>query len=137
METAKLYTNRSNARRAGVAAGLPSPLVGITVHKSPQGLRFGWAAQVAPSAPMTVSLMTTEKAIFKPVPKARVEQNGVKRPASGGLCADVWTWLDAHPGATIKELRGVAPDYGWNINNAACEFYTWRKFNGLSGGARR
>ena len=37
---AKTYTNRNNARRAGVAAGVPAELVEITVHKNGDEVRF-------------------------------------------------------------------------------------------------
>ena len=77
--------------------------------------------------------MTTSKPKKAAAPKVeRVEQNGVKRPKDGGLCAAVWAWLDAHPDATIKDAKAAAPENGWNANNVACEFYSWRKFNGLS-----
>lgn len=125
---AKTYTKRENARRAGVAAGVPVELVEITVHKSADGVRFGWKQReaVAPVIPTT-------KPKKESVPKVeREERNGVKRPKDGGLCAAVWAWLDAHPGATIKDAKAAAPENGWNENNVACEFYAWRKFNGLS-----
>ncbi|MCY1367273.1 hypothetical protein D9M69_542010 [compost metagenome] len=133
----KTYTNRTNARRAGVAAGVPAELVQITVHKSADGTRFGWkqkeapapAAEAAPAAPV----VTTGKPKKEPAPKVeREERNGVKRPRAGGLCAAVWAWLDANPGATIKDAKAAAPDHGWNENNVSCEFYAWRKFSGLS-----
>ena len=41
---AKTYTKRENARRAGVAAGVPAELVEITVHKNGDEVRFGWKA---------------------------------------------------------------------------------------------
>ena len=150
---AKTYTNRNNARRAGVAAGVPAELVEITVHKNGDEVRFGWkakqppasAAQGAASTPaatatesepvapaVAVQGVTTSKAKKAAAPKVeRVEQNGVKRPKDGGLCAAVWAWLDAHPGA-IKDAKAAATDHGWNENNVACEFYAWRKFNGIS-----
>jgi hypothetical protein len=59
----------------------------------------------------------------------REERNGVKRPRPGGLCAAVWSWLDAHKGATSKDVKAAAPVKGWNLNNASIEFYQWRKFN--------
>ena len=37
------YTKRVNARRAGVAAGIPSERVAITVHKEGDEVRFGSA----------------------------------------------------------------------------------------------
>ncbi|HAS6048015.1 TPA: hypothetical protein I7138_08130 [Vibrio vulnificus] len=72
----------------------------------------------------------------KPVTTAqptREERNGVKRPASGGLCAAVWDYLDTHPNCTAKQVREAATVNGWNVNNAMCELYTWRKFMGISG----
>lgn len=131
MDATKTYTNRNNARRAGVAAGIPAELVEITVHKNGDEVRFGWK-EMAPAP-----VVTTSKPKKAPVPKVerteRVEQNGVKRPAPGGLCAAVWEYLDKHPKATAKDLREVAPSKDWNVNNVACEFYQWRKFNGITG----
>ncbi len=125
---AKTYTKRENARRAGVAAGVPAELVEITVHKNGDEVRFGWKAMEA-AAPV----ITTSKAKKEAAPKVeREERNGVKRPRAGGLCAAVWAWLDANPTATIKDAKAAATDHGWNENNVACEFYAWRKFSGLS-----
>ncbi|MDD2663715.1 MAG: hypothetical protein PHD19_08130 [Dechloromonas sp.] len=133
MEQAKTYTKRENARRAGVAAGVPAELVEITVHKNGDEVRFGWK-QMEALAPATAdAVVTTGKPKKVAAPKVeRVEQNGVKRPKDGGLCAAVWAWLDANPTATIKDAKAAAPENGWNENNVACEFYAWRKFNGLS-----
>ena len=132
---AKTYTNRTNARRAGVAAGVPSELVEITVHKNGDEVRFGWKAMEAP-APAAEPVVTTSKPKKEAAPKVereeREERNGVKRPRAGGLCAAVWAWLDAHPTATIKDAKAAAPEHGWNENNVACEFCAWRKSNGLS-----
>ena len=111
MEDAKTYSNRNNARRAGVQAGVPSEQVELTVHKSPEGVRFGWKQKPPPAvgAPVADPVVTTV-AQEAPAPKAkqvqrvraeRIEQNGVKRPAPGGLCAAVWEWLDANPAATL------------------------------------
>ncbi len=130
--TDKTYTKRENARRAGVAAGVPTELVEITVHKNGDEVRFGWKAMEAPASAAADAVLTTSKP-KKAAPKVeRIEQNGVKRPKDGGLCAAVWAWLDAHPEATIKDAKAAAPENGWNANNVACEFYAWRKFNGIS-----
>ena len=132
MET-KTYTKRENARRAGVAAGVPAELVEITVHKNGDEVRFGWKQMEAPAPAAADAVVTTSKPKKEAAPKVeRIEQNGVKRPKDGGLCAAVWAWLDANPTATIKEAKAAAPTNGWNENNVACEFYAWRKFNGLS-----
>lgn len=137
MEQAKTYTNRTNARRAGVAAGVPAELVQITVHKSADGTRFGWkqkeapapAAEAAPAAPV----VTTGKPKKEAAPKVeRVEQNGVKRPGPG-KCLEVWEYLDQHGNMKPKDLQPVAEAKGWNINNVQIELYQWRKFNGING----
>lgn len=152
--TAKTYTKRTNARRAAIAAGVPAELVEITVHKNGDEVRFGWkakqppanAAQGAANTPAATATesepvapavathgVTTSKPKQAAAPKVpREERNGVKRPKDGGLCAAVWAWLDAHPDATIKDAKAAATDHGWNENNVACEFYAWRKFNGVS-----
>ncbi len=130
---AKTYTNRTNARRAGVAAGVPSELVEITVHKNGDEVRFGWKQKEAPAPAAVEPVVTTSKPKQAAAPKVpREERNGVKRPRAGGLCAAVWAWLDAHPTATIKDAKAAAPEHGWNENNVACEFYAWRKFSGIS-----
>lgn len=129
---AKTYTNRTNARRAGVAAGVPAELVQITVHKKGDEVRFGWKQKEAP-APAADAVVTTSKPKKEPAPKVgREERNGVKRPRAGGLCAAVWAWLDAHPDATVKDVREVSPEHDWNLSNSQIEFYQWRKFSGLS-----
>ena len=152
--TAKTYTKRENAKRAAIAAGVPSELVEITVHKNGDEVRFGWkakqppasAAQGAANTPAATATesepvapafaaqgVTTSKAKKAAAPKVeREERNGVKRPRAGGLCAAVWAWLDANPGATIKEAKAAAPEHGWNEINVACEFYAWRKVSGIS-----
>jgi hypothetical protein len=140
MEDAKTYSNRNNARRAGVQAGVPSEQVELTVHKSLDGVRFGWKQKPphATGAPVPDPVLTTVAKEAAPAPKAkqvqrarveRVEQNGVMRPAPGGLCAAVWEWLDSNPAATLADAKATAVDKGWNPNNAACELYQWRRFN--------
>lgn len=121
MDVIKTYTKRVNARRAGVQTGIPSELVEITVHKLPKGVRFGWKRASMPAKP-AVTTGAKDKAL-------REERNGVKWPKEGSICRAVWDWLDAHPDATVKELKAVAPDHTWNLNNVTCEFYSWRKFH--------
>ena len=131
--TAKTYTKRENARRAGVAAGVPAELVEITVHKSAEGVRFGWKAMEAPAPAAAEPVVTTGKPKKEAAPKVeRIEQNGVKRPGPG-KCLEVWEYLDQHGNMKPKDLQPVAEAKGWNLNNAQIEFYQWRKFNGISG----
>jgi hypothetical protein len=130
MET-KTYTKRENARRAGVAAGVPAELVEITVHKSAEGVRFGWKQKEAPVEPV-VTMSEPKKTATPKV--ARVEQNGVKRPGPG-KCLEVWEYLDQHGNMKPKDMKPIAEERGWNINNVQIEFYRWRKFNGIRGRA--
>jgi Zn ribbon nucleic-acid-binding protein len=177
--TAKTYTKRENAKRAAIAAGVPAELVEITVHKSADGVRFGWRAMEAPApaaeaAPADAVVTTTptdtsddhcplcngdpssqtwanegvsclchkcgktwsvktrkEVRTGLKIEKERIEQNGVKRPSAGGLCAAVWEWLDENGNCMPKDLKPVAEAKGWNLNNAQIELYQWRKFMGL------
>ena len=123
------YTRRENARRAAVAAGLPKERVLISIHKSGNEVRFGWKEGRLP----TIQKVTTKPTLAHVSKGLAEERNRVKRPKTGGLCAAVWSWLDSNPGATVKEIKSVAPAKNWNLNNAICEFYRWRKFNGFTG----
>jgi hypothetical protein len=99
---AKTYTKRENARRAGVAAGVPAELVEITVHKNGDEVRFGWKAMEAPAPAAECGLCARcrrcgdhKQAEEGSRPKVeRVEQNGVKRPGPG-KCLEVWEYLDS------------------------------------------
>ena len=122
------YSRRENARRAGVAAGIPSERVAITVHKNGDEVRFGWTEK-APAASTTLTTPPKEK--HAPVPQ--VEKNGVKRTKAGGVCAAVWAWLDSNPDATLKSAKAEGENRGWNLNNVSCEYYARRRFQGISG----
>lgn len=71
------------------------------------------------------------------IQKDRAEQNGVKRPSAGTTCGNVWAALDnllTQTGMPIAaDLPALAEANGWNKNNVMCEFYAWRKFNGIAG----
>ena len=143
MDEMTTYTRRENARRAGVAAGVPADCIKITVHKSDGEVRFGWK-EVEPGcgdsrrlqrrqgAPATQGAAATE---MRPT-RERSESSTPKRPKAGGKCAAIWEYLDTHPMTTAKEIREAAEAQGWNVNNAICEIYAWRKFNGVLGRAK-
>lgn len=67
------------------------------------------------------------------IEKNRPMQNGVKRPSAGTVCGDVWAAFDANPTIKAGELAALADANQWNRTNVSCEFYNWRKFNGISG----
>lgn len=60
-------------------------------------------------------------------------RNGVRRHGDRSIkCKAVWLYLDSHPDATIAEMKNLAIEKGWNLENTKIEFYQWRKFHGLS-----
>lgn len=72
----------------------------------------------------------------KPPSDTRRVRNGVTEPPVGGKCRAIWEELDklvlAHKGAVPKvtDVMAAARDSGLNENNARCEYYYWRRFNG-------
>ncbi len=122
------FSNRSNARRAGVKAGIPVESVEITVHKvAGEKPRFGFRA----ASPAQAATAEQRKPAAKVPTAPREERNGVKRPAAGGKCAAVWDYLDKHPKASPKEAQTALPKL--NANNVSIETYSWRKFHGVTG----
>jgi len=67
------------------------------------------------------------------IQKNREERNGVKRPSEGTVCGKVWAEFDKNPEIKAGELAALADANGWNRTNVSCEFYAWRKFNGIKG----
>jgi hypothetical protein len=129
----KTYSNRHNARRAGVQAGIPPADVAITVHKQGNTVRFGFACAPAPSASAMPHIETAlvgkpPANVTSPSAEAHV-RNGVRRRSPGGVCRQVWDWLDANPSVSARAAREAAPLHGWNSNNVVAEFYAWRKYN--------
>jgi len=116
----KTYSSKSGARKAAKRAGVENERIEIIEL----GGRFTWKV---------IEPVTTVEDKPAPAKTERVKQNGVTRPKAGGLCAAVWDWLDKHPGATAKQVREAAPEQDWNVNNAVCELYQWRKHNGITG----
>lgn len=137
MTTGNTYSSRSNARRAGVQAGVPMDLIEITVHKvAGEKVRFGFKRkEIQVQAPAKAAGKAQRAPAATAPAKARDVRNGVSRPRAGGLCASVWAHLDKAPDSTLADVKAVAPKRGWNVNNVMCEFYRWRKFNGVTGRA--
>ena len=67
------------------------------------------------------------------IQKEREERNGVKRPSEGTVCGNVWAEFDKNPEIKASELADLADTNGWNRTNVSCEYYSWRKFNGIKG----
>ncbi len=134
------FTNRSNAKRAAIKAGIAADQVEITVHKKGGEVRFGFKQKEA--APAAEPVVTTPVPAPAPVllsartAPERETRNGVKRPAPGGLCAAVWHALDAMRAGnveiTAQAVRDLATAKGWNQSNASIEMYQWKRFMGLT-----
>lgn len=71
------------------------------------------------------------------IDKVREERNGVKRRSAGTVCGAIWDEFDRvqeRDGVVLaSSLTEMALTNGWNKTNVQCEFYAWRKFNGISG----
>lgn len=139
MTTMTTYTRRENARRAGVAAGVPRERIKITVHKSDGEVRFGWkeldTGTGEKQRPQRRGGAAATPAAKRPEARPQrqhSERTTPKRPRAGGKCAAVWDYLDANPNAQVKELREVALARGWNVNNAVCELYAWRRYGAMT-----
>ena len=123
------YTRRENARRAALKAGVDKNRIQITVNKSDCEVRFGWMEKVNSSE----SLATGIKAFVVDGKAESLEKNGIKKPISSGICANIWKWLDLNHINELKEMRSVAAKAGWNTNTATRQFYAYRRFHGLEG----
>lgn len=100
------------------------------------------APEVQVTPPLPVAQKPTQVAVGLVIEKDRPTQNGVTRPSAGGRCRAVWDALDAYQRETgelptAQTVRELAADEGWNPNNASIEFYQWRKFNGITGRAKK
>lgn len=97
------------------------------------------ASNPAPAATRTASAPRTAYTIEKDRPM----QNGIKRPSSGGLCRAVWDACDEQreqnggDTPTTQQVRDLALMNNWNTNNAMIEYYQWRKYNGITGRAKK
>jgi len=107
-------------------------------------VRDGKRVEAAPSKCKSEPRARTEKPAVPRVSskgytiqKDREEHNGVKRPSAGTVCGAVWAAFDANPAVKAGELNALADANGWNRTNVSCEFYAWRKFNGIKGRAAK
>lgn len=71
------------------------------------------------------------------IQKERLTQNGKTRRSPGTICGNMWDAFDAlrklHGVVIATDLPALVDSNGWNKNNVMCEFYAWRKFNGITG----
>lgn len=102
-------------------------------------------SNAAPAEPVRTA--TSQRVPGLKMDKNREERNGVKERSRGGLCRLVWDTLNSmmtHDEATglanvptVADIKKVAEEKGWNVNNASIEYYQWRKFHGISGRGKK
>ncbi len=127
----KTYTNRSNAKRAAIASGIPESEVELTVHKvAGEKPQFGFKRKETGATAPAKAAGKAQPAPASAAPATpRDKRNGVCRPRAGGACAAVWAHLDKYPESKLAGVRAWAEKHDHNVNNAMIEFYRWRKFN--------
>jgi hypothetical protein len=91
--------------------------------------------EVAPPVPEVIPAPVVQVPL--PVAKpARLEANGVKQPAVGTICRQIWDYCDTVYGA--GEMPKAKALRGWGAGRLddttmTIQFYRWRKFRGISG----
>lgn len=111
---------------------------------------FAMAQLTAPSNATPVEpprVAASQRIAGLKIEKDREERNGVKMPSVGGMCRAVWDALNnlmTHDEATglanvptVADIKALAEEKGWNVNNASIEYYQWRKFHGISGRGKK
>jgi hypothetical protein len=102
-------------------------------------------SNTAPVEPQRTS--TSQRVAGLKIEKNREERNGVKMPSVGGMCRAVWDALNSmmqHDEAsgtatvpTVADIKKLAEEKGWNVNNASIEYYQWRKWHGITGRGKK
>lgn len=135
------FTNNTKAQLATMLTEAGVELPRKANHATLVALAVQHLTPPAPAA-LPHTSKPVQVAVGLVIEKDRPTQNGVTRPSAGGRCRAVWDALDAYRAETnmvpdAKVVRELAADEGWNPNNASIEFYQWRKFNGITGRAKR
>ncbi len=86
----------------------------------------------------TVGVMAGRKVEKRPqkekkytIEKNREQQNGLKRPSKGTICAELWDCYDKMGDPEIKYVKQFAEANGFDQTTATIQFYRWRKFRGI------
>jgi hypothetical protein len=106
----------------------------LVVYVEDGEARFGWRAPGAGDREPLHARDPGSPTLAAAAPKTRPlpapsERSAPPRPKAGGKCAAIWDYLDAHPMTSLSQLREAAVAHGWNVNNASCELYAWRRAN--------
>ena len=127
---AQRSTKMAKAKNAAVAA--PVTATDIAPAAAPATAPEAVAAPATEAAPAVDA--HSDAALFV----ATVTRGAYKTPAkkayprAGGLCRAVWDYCDELKAQgiapTVALCRDAAPGKGWNVSNAAQEFYAWRKY---------
>lgn len=112
----------------------------IGENQEGKGSPFGAMVQACTAVRAQPSATTEASNRICKVEKDRPEQNGIKRPSSGGICREIWDFaqsvLDSTDIApTAKQMRAHGETVGWSMVTTMIQFYQWRKYNGIKGRA--
>lgn len=128
---------------AALAGKIDVPAFKGTVTKSSDGKKVDDKVEapkaesrprvIKPAAPFVPKVVRKDYKIQKDREVRIVNGKSVKRPSEGTVCGAVWAEFDKNPKITAGELHTLADSKGWNRTNVSCEFYTWRKFMGITG----
>lgn len=99
---------------------------------------------VAPMVPLPesgpevspASVSSNNASTGKKIQKDRPEQNGVRRPSEGTICAEIWQALDNARASSktvpsFKDLKALQATHGWARNTAVTQYQRWKEFNDL------
>lgn len=71
------------------------------------------------------------------IQKDRPERNGVRRKSAGTVGDKLFALYDkAGHGVTLAQAKALAEEAGLSTTSAVIALYSWRKFNGITGGKK-
>lgn len=79
-----------------------------------------------PSKPKVVKVAKVPK-VKAPAKLVRTQRNGITQPGEATICGSVWSFLDAHKGATAADVIAGIKDI--NEATARTQFQRYRKFH--------
>lgn len=130
----------SAARDGALEAAIEAGEEEAEPQPTPEGLAFG-AFALGQLTSKPASEQADAPAAAAPtvkIEKNRPQANGITRPSTGTICAEVWELaelLSQSLGRTVSlaVLVDAAKDRGINQFTARTQYACWRKFNGITG----
>jgi len=127
---------KARAKAKAPAASPKAPAAGETpVQAAPKAVAKPAGKDATASTVKPKADASREAQLKAATGLVRREQNGIKEPSAGGLCAKAWTACDATMAdlgrtPSLKEVLAGKHVAGLNETNVRVEYYPWRKFHG-------